>query len=120
MATLKHINSKNADYGAAEQYLLFEHDEFTMKPVLDETGRLIPREDYRLSTLNCDGLDVSQRGYCKRRRESVDGQGFLRSCIEKDRSALIVSAGKTHKIKSGCLLNVTEIRTSEIEARAIR
>ena len=29
MATLKHINSKNADYGAAEQYLLFEHDEFT-------------------------------------------------------------------------------------------
>ena len=42
LATLKHINSKNADYGAAEQYLLFEHDEFTMKPVLDENGRLIP------------------------------------------------------------------------------
>ena len=59
MATLKHINSKNADYGAAEQYLLFEHDEFTMKPVLDETGRLIPREDYRLSTLNCDGEDFA-------------------------------------------------------------
>jgi len=35
LATLKHINSKNADYGAAEQYLLFEHDEFTIgaKPV---------------------------------------------------------------------------------------
>ena len=59
MATLKHINSKNADYGAAEQYLLFEHDEFTMKPVLDESGRLIPREDYRLSTLNCDGEDFA-------------------------------------------------------------
>ena len=59
MASLKHINSKNADYGAAEQYLLFEHDEFTMKPVLDETGRLIPREDYRLSTLNCDGEDFA-------------------------------------------------------------
>ena len=43
MATLKHINSKNADYGTAEQYLLFEHDEFTMKPVLDETGRLESR-----------------------------------------------------------------------------
>ena len=52
MATFKHISSKNADYGAAEQYLTFEHEEFTMKPVLDETGRLIPREDYRLSTLN--------------------------------------------------------------------
>ena len=59
MATLKHINSKNADYGAAEQYLLFEHDEFTMKPVLDETGRLIPREDYRLSTLNCGAEDFA-------------------------------------------------------------
>ena len=58
MATLKHINSKNADYGAAEQYLLFEHDEFTMKPVLDETGRLIPREDYRLSTLNYDDMHM--------------------------------------------------------------
>lgn len=32
MATIKHIISKNADYGAAEQYLTFEHDEFTMKP----------------------------------------------------------------------------------------
>ena len=42
MATLKHINSKNADYGAAEQYLLFEHDEFTMKPVLDEPAGLSP------------------------------------------------------------------------------
>ena len=59
MATLKHLGSKNADYGAAEQYLLFEHDEFTMKPVLDETGRLIPREDYRLSTLNCGGEDFA-------------------------------------------------------------
>ena len=29
MATFKHISSKNADYGAAEQYLTFEHDEFT-------------------------------------------------------------------------------------------
>ena len=49
MATFKHISSKNADYGAAEQYLTFEHDEFTMKPTLDENGRLILREDYRIS-----------------------------------------------------------------------
>ena len=41
----KHISSKNADYGAAEQYLPFEHDEFTMKPTLDADGRLIPRVD---------------------------------------------------------------------------
>ena len=42
MATFKHISSKNADYGAAEQYLTFEHDEFTMKPTLDKNGRLLP------------------------------------------------------------------------------
>ena len=42
LATFKHISSKNADYGAAEAYLTFEHDEFTMKPTLDEAGRLIP------------------------------------------------------------------------------
>ena len=59
MAILKHFSSKNADYGAAEKYLLFQHDEFTMKPVLDETGRLIPREDYRISSLNCEGDDFA-------------------------------------------------------------
>ena len=84
MATLKHINSKNADYGAAEQYLLFEHDEFTMKPVLDETGRLIPREDYRLSTLNCDGEDfavacmrANLRYQKNQRREDVKSHHYI-------------------------------------------
>ena len=59
MATFKHISSKNADYGAAEQYLTFEHDEFTMKPTLDKQGRLIPREDYRISSLNCGEEDFA-------------------------------------------------------------
>ncbi len=59
MATIKHISSKNADYGAAEAYLTFEHDEFTMKPVLDENGRLIPRTDYRMETLNCGNEDFA-------------------------------------------------------------
>ena len=59
MATFKHISSKNADYGAAEAYLTFEHDEFTMKPTLDENGRLIPREDYRnrCRRASCGGRD---------------------------------------------------------------
>ncbi len=59
LATFKHISSKNADYGAAEAYLTFEHDEFTMKATLDENGRLIPREDYRISSLNCGGEDFA-------------------------------------------------------------
>lgn len=54
MAILKHIASKNADYGEAQRYLMFQHDEITMKPVLDENGRLIPREEYYLDGINCD------------------------------------------------------------------
>ena len=91
MATLKHINSKSADYGAAEQYLLFEHDEFTMKPVLDETGRLIPREDYRLSTLNCDGEDfavacmrANLRYQKNQRREDVKSHHYIISFDPRD------------------------------------
>ena len=91
MATLKHINSKNADYGAAEQYLLFEHDEFTMKPVLDETGRLIPREDYRLSTLNCDGEDfavacmrANLRYEKNQKREDVKSHHYIISFDPRD------------------------------------
>ena len=59
MATFKHISSKNARYSDAEKYLLFEHDEFTMKPILDEHGRLIPRQNYRIAALNCDGQDFA-------------------------------------------------------------
>ena len=91
LATLKHINSKNADYGAAEQYLLFEHDEFTMKPVLDETGRLIPREDYRLSTLNCGGEDfavacmrANLRYGKNQRREDVKSHHYIISFDPRD------------------------------------
>ena len=54
MAILKHIASKNADYGEAQRYLLFQYDEYTNKPVLDESGRLIPRKEYYLEGINCD------------------------------------------------------------------
>ena len=59
MATFKHISSKNADYGAAEQYLTFEHDEFTMKPTLDKNGQIVPRTGYLISSLNCGGEDFA-------------------------------------------------------------
>ena len=59
MATFKHISSKNADYGAAEKYLIFAHDEFSMKPTLDENGRLIPRENFRIATIGCGEEDFA-------------------------------------------------------------
>ncbi len=60
----EHISSKNADYGAAEQYLTFEHDEFTMKPTLDENGRLIPR-DAQDNGLTVDKAQELGERYCK-------------------------------------------------------
>ena len=53
MATLKHIASKNSDYTAIEAYLIYQHDEFTGKQLLDEQGRPKLRESYILDTLEC-------------------------------------------------------------------
>ena len=53
MATLKHIASKNSDYSAAEAYLVYQHDEFSSKVILDEQGRPMLRESYLLDTLEC-------------------------------------------------------------------
>jgi len=51
---IKHIASKNADYGESERYLIFQHNEYTQKPVLDENGHMILRDEYYLDGLNCD------------------------------------------------------------------
>ena len=53
MATLKHISSKNSDYTAIEAYLVYQHDAFTGKQLLDEQGRPMLRESYILDTLEC-------------------------------------------------------------------
>ena len=53
MATLKHIASKNSDYSAAETYLVYQHDEFSGKKILDEQSRPKLRESYILDTLEC-------------------------------------------------------------------
>lgn len=54
MAILKHIASKNANYGEAQRYLLFQYDEHTKKPILDKNGELIPRKEYYIDGINCD------------------------------------------------------------------
>ena len=91
MAILKHISSKNANYGDAEKYHTFEHDEFTMKPTLDADGRLIPRVDYRISSLNCGGEDFavacmrSNLRYGKnQKREDVKSHHYIISFDPRD------------------------------------
>ena len=85
------LDNKNADYGAAEQYLTFEHDEFSMKPTLDENGRLVLREDYRISSLNCGDEDFaiacmrSNLKYGKnQKREDVKSHHYIISFDPRD------------------------------------
>ncbi|MCD7981297.1 MAG: relaxase/mobilization nuclease domain-containing protein, partial [Clostridiales bacterium] len=91
MATFKHISSKNADYGDAEKYLTYQHDEFTMKPTLDADGHLIPREDYRIKTLNCGDEDfavacmrANLRYGKNRKREDVKSHHYIISFDPRD------------------------------------
>jgi hypothetical protein len=91
LATFKHISSKNADYGAAEQYLTFEHDEFSMKPTLDENGQIVPRTGYLISSLNCGDEDFaiacmrSNLKYGKnQKREDVKSHHYIISFDPRD------------------------------------
>lgn len=91
LVTFKHISSKNANYSAAEAYLTFEHDEFTMKPTLDENGRFISRKNYRISTLNCGDEDfaiaclrANHRYGKNQKREDVKSHHYIISFDPKD------------------------------------
>lgn len=56
MTILKHKTNKNMNYSDALDYLLLQHDEFTMKPILDEQGQKQLREEYYIDGLNCDPM----------------------------------------------------------------
>ena len=116
MATIKHISSKNADYGAAEAYLTFEHDEFTMKPTLDEAGRLIPRQDYRLDTLNCGEEDFAlsciraNLRYGKNsKREDIKSHHYIISFDPRDAADNGLTVDRAQAL--GCLLQRAFSRT---------
>lgn len=53
MAILKHIAGKNNDYGAAYDYLVFDHDERTGKKLLDPQGFPVIRDKYLIEGLYC-------------------------------------------------------------------
>ncbi|MBQ6481333.1 MAG: relaxase/mobilization nuclease domain-containing protein [Anaerolineaceae bacterium] len=53
MAVLKHLSSKSADYSKALEYLIFQHDERTQQPILNDKGQMILRDEFYLDGLNC-------------------------------------------------------------------
>ena len=64
MAIIKHIASKNADYTAAERYLVFQHDERSQKMLLDGDGYPMVREKYLLEGIGCDPYNFAAE--CRR------------------------------------------------------
>ena len=60
MAVLKHLSSKSADYSKALEYLMFQHNERTQKPILDEKGNMVLRDEYYLDGLNCHPFSFDQ------------------------------------------------------------
>ena len=61
MAVIKHIANKNSDYGESERYLIFQHNEYTQKPILDEEGHMILREEYYLEDRKSTRLNSSHK-----------------------------------------------------------
>lgn len=63
MAVFKHLASKNANYSKILEYLLFQHNEESGKPVLDEQGRMILRKEYYMDGILCEPMSFDQE--CK-------------------------------------------------------
>lgn len=92
MAVLKHIASKNADYRAAFDYLVYQHDEFTQKPMLDEQGRRMLRQEYYLDGLLCHPLEfarvcnkTNERYHKNQKKNEIKSHHYILSFDPRDR-----------------------------------
>ena len=91
MATLKHISSKNSDYSAIEAYLVYQHDVFTGKQLLDEQGKPKLRDSYLLDTLECGDFSfataclLANRKYDKNtQRDDIKSHQYIISFDPRD------------------------------------
>ena len=91
MATLKHIASKNSDYTAIEAYLIYQHDAFTGKQLLDEQDKPKLRDSYLLDTLECGDFSfatvclLANRKYGKNtQRDDIKSHQYIISFDPRD------------------------------------
>lgn len=92
MAVIKHIAIKNSNYTSAVEYLTYKHDEFTSKPILDEQGRMMLRDEYLIDGINCTpqsyGLDcaLTNRQFGKNQdRKEIKAHHYIISFDPRDR-----------------------------------
>lgn len=105
MAVIKHISLKNSNYSAAVDYLTTKHDEFTGKPILDERGRSIPREEYLLDGINCDPntfhqqcQTVNTRFSKNQTREEIKAHHYILSFDTRDRDENSLTPEKAQQL----------------------
>ena len=90
MATLKHIASKNSDYTAIEAYLVYQHDAFTGKQLLDEQGKPKLRDSYLLGVrtagieVPCKLVEVGAHLAALGKQGGNSGQGFFSTACNDD------------------------------------
>lgn len=54
MAIIKHIAVKNRYYSAAVEYLTCKFDEHTLKPLVDDKGKIMMRDSFLIESINCE------------------------------------------------------------------
>ena len=92
MAILKHIANKNADYSEAQRYLIFQHNEYTGKPILDGNGKMQLREEYYLDGVECDPFsfdmeckELNARFHKNQTCDEIKSHHYIISFDPKDR-----------------------------------
>lgn len=91
MAILKHLSSKNSDYSGILDYLMYEHDRFTNKPLRDEDGLMVMRENFLIdaletsvATFDMDCMNTNARFHKNNKREDVKSHHYIISFDPKD------------------------------------
>lgn len=105
MAILKHIASKNADYEEAQRYLIFQHDEYTGKAILDENGKMQLREEYYLDGVECDPFsfdfecrELNARFHKNRKYHEIKSHHYIISFDPKDREECRLTGEKAQQL----------------------
>ena len=108
MAIVKHIKSRNANYSAAINYLLFEHDEKTGKKILDESGRSILRKEFYMDGLNCDPMSFDKECeltnahfHKNKKREEIKSHHYI---ISYDAQLLLLPLHTPLRVHKNCCL----------------
>lgn len=92
MAIIKHLSGKNADLSSPINYLTMQHDEKNGKPLLNENGEMMLRDEFLIAGMNISSPEAFQiecvelnKQYGKNRKKSdVKTHHFILSFDPRD------------------------------------